>query len=620
MIKALEASGGKVFARPASTRKLLPWLGWKFSLLFPLALLGLAATMVFQMVNDSPDTVAFRVVDDVTGNPVAGALVRFDSQSFTTDSDGIAWIPSGEGAQEFTVASNGFTEITGSIAAGAADRQQVRLPKADLGGNVAAPPVDPQQVNLGGNAAAAPVDPQLASSNAQPVEGAVAAATDATPPAELTAIEGVVTSEDGTPIQGARITDGAQLVVTGKDGVFALDATKVDPSATIRVSASGYADGSFPAADGTMPVEMTLALRPIKAIYMNPNISETEADVDRLIEIVNTSDANAIVLDIKEEVIFYDSQVQFFRDAGTVRPIIDVPALLKKFHDNDIYVIARLVVFKDSIVAEENPDLAVLNNQTGDLWRDMNGVAWVNPMVHKLWEVNTDLALEAATLGFDEIQYDYIRFPTDGDLSTTDFGIPNTQESREASITKFLEMSRKKLLPTGAKVSADVFGYTLLVDDDLGIGQNFIQLADYVDYLSPMVYPSHFPNGSLAVDGHPNDFPYETIDISMRAGKRKLDGTAIQIRPWLQDFDYFDLKPYGDAEVRAQIEAAEKVGTSGWMLWDPNNRYHPGGFPEKEQNTYLPSGAGPGATPAATGTTGASNVSRGRGSARPRRP
>ena len=603
MIKAFDLSGGKVFGRPASTRKLLPWLGWKFSLLFPLALLGLAATLVFQMVVDSPGTMAFRVVDDVTGKPVPGALVRFGSQSFTTDTEGIARIPSAHGAQEFTVASNGFAEISGSLAAGVAERQQVRLPKVDVGSNVAA----------------APVEPQLASSNAQPVEGAVAAA-NATAPAAITAIEGVVTSEDGKRIQGARITDGTQLVVTGKDGVFALDATKVDPSATIRVSASGYADGSFPAADGNTPVEMTLALRPIKAIYMNPNISETEADVDRLIEIVNTSDANAIVLDIKEEVIFYDSQVEFFREAGTVRPIIDVPALLKKFHDNDIYVIARLVVFKDSLVAEENPDLAVLNNQTGDLWRDMNGVAWVNPMVHKLWEVNTDLALEAANLGFDEIQYDYIRFPTDGDLSTTDFGIPNTQETREASITKFLEMSRKKLLPTGAKVSADVFGYTLLVDDDLGIGQNFIQLADYVDYLSPMVYPSHFPNGSLAVDGHPNDFPYETIDISMRAGKRKLGGTALQIRPWLQDFNYFDLKPYGDAEVRAQIEAAEKVGTSGWMLWDPNNRYHPGGFPEKEQNTFLPAGAGPGATPAATGTTGASQVSRGRGSVRHRRP
>ncbi len=611
MIKVLDVSSGRLFARPSSPRTFLPWLGWKFSLLLPLALIGLAATLIMHFVVDTQDTIAFRVVDDASGNPVSGARVSVGTQLFTTDTEGVARIPSDQRDQDFTVASDGFAGITGSLGTQTADRQPIRLASTGTGGDIAA-------------SLTAPVDPQPAAANLQPVLGAVTTQPDGSIPSAagttVTAIEGTVTSEDGTPIQGARVTDGAQLIVTGEDGIFALDAAKIDPAATIRISASGYADGSFPAANATTPVTMALPLRPIKAIYMNPNISDTEADVDRLIEIVNTSDANAIVLDIKEEVIYYDSQVTFFRDAGTVRPIIDIPSLLKKLHDNDIYVIARLVVFKDSIVAEQNPDLAVLNNQTGGLWRDMNGVSWVNPMVHKLWEVNTDLALEAATLGFDEIQYDYIRFPTDGDLSTTDFGIPNTRETREASITKFLEMSRKKLLPTGVKVSADVFGYTLLVDDDLGIGQNFIQLADYVDYLSPMVYPSHFPNGSVAVDGHPNDFPYETIDISMRAGKRKLDGTALQIRPWLQDFDYFDLKPYGDAEVRAQIEAAEKVGTSGWMLWDPNNRYHPGGFPEKEQNTYLPAGAVPGATPAANGAPRAASISRGRGSARLRRP
>jgi len=324
--------------------------------------------------------------------------------------------------------------------------------------------------------------------------------------------------------------------------------------------------------------------RPIKALYMNPNISTTDEDVNRLIEIIDTTEANAIVIDIKEELIFYDSQVKFFQDAGTVRPIIDLPALLKKFQDRDIYTIARQVVFKDSLVAENRPDLAVLNSQTGDLWRDMNGVSWVNPMVHELWEANSDLAVEAAELGFDEIQYDYVRFPTDGDLSTTDFGIENTQENRENAILKLLKMTREKLLPTGAKLSADVFGYTLLVDDDLGIGQNFVKVAEYVDYLSPMVYPSHFPNGSIAVDGHPNDFPYETIEISMRAGKKKLGGDASQIRPWLQDFSFFDLMPYGDDEVRAQIDAAEDVGTSGWLLWDPNNEYHPGALDPEESD------------------------------------
>jgi hypothetical protein len=541
------------------------------------------------------------VIDQETGDPVFGAQVRFGTMSFATNEDGVAQIPGSELSQDFRVASQGFAAVTGSIRTGAASKQQVRLPRLDSSDNVEAAQdtyLVADDVSLSGllpeAAAAAP------RGGVTPAEVAAVAPTV---PAR-SAIEGVVMSDAGKPIQGARITDGVQLQVTGKDGMFSLDTTTIDPTATIRISAAGYADGSFPVTGQDDPIEVTLDLRPIKAIYMNPNITETKADVDRLIEMIDTTDANAIVIDIKEELVFYDTQVEFFRDAGTVTPILELPALLDELHDHDIYVIARLVVFKDSLVAEKHPDLAVLNNQTGDLWRDMNGVAWVNPMVHDLWEVNTDLALEAATLGFDEIQYDYIRFPTDGDLSTTDFGLPNTQQSRERATTKFLEMSREKLLPTGAKVSADVFGYTLLVDDDLGIGQNFIKMANYVDYLSPMVYPSHFPNGSIAVDGHPNDFPYETIDISMRAGKRKLDGSALQIRPWLQDFDYFDLMPYGDAEVRAQIEAADKVGTSGWMLWDPNNQFHPGAFPETGRDSYFPPEPGATTTPVANGMTG----------------
>jgi len=619
-MNALEASDGDLPRSSAMNTGPLPWLAWKFSLLLPFALVALAATIVFNLVAGDPDTIAFRVIDEESGNPVVGAEVRFGTTSFTTNDDGVAQIPSSDRSQDFRVDSEGFAPITGSIGADSANKQQVRLPKETFSETIPAAQdtqliannVVPTELPSGALASAAGT-----ATSDQVVTPAQEPTATATVPAR-TAIEGVVTSDAGKPIQGARITDGTQLQVTGKDGIFTLDATKIDPAATIRISASGYADGFFPVADTNEPIELALKLRPIKAIYMNPNITETKADIDRLIEIIDTTDANAIVIDIKEELVFYDTQVEFFREAGTVAPVLDLPALLEKLHDHGIYTIARLVVFKDSLVAEEHPDLAVINNQTGDLWRDMNGVAWVNPMVHDLWEVNTDLALEAATLGFDEIQYDYIRFPTDGDLSTTDFGLPNTQESRERAITKFLEMSRKKLLPTGAKVSADVFGYTLLVDDDLGIGQNFIKMADYVDYLSPMVYPSHFPNGSIAVDGHPNDFPYETIDVSMRAGKRKLGGSALQIRPWLQDFSFFDLMPYGDAEVRAQIEAAEKVGTSGWMLWDPNNQFHPKAFPETGRDRSRAPEPGSTTTPVAIGINGLRPVTRSRVRARRR--
>jgi hypothetical protein len=567
---------------PRTTTKPLPWLSWHYSAILPVALLALLATFMFAPTGEEPESIAFRVIEDGTGAPLAGVEISVGEKVMTSDAEGIVHIDKSDGVMTFRVEGDGFPAVTGNLDPNGSTRQQVSIPRlantsAGQQGQV------PSSATTGETTSTRnQVEQQLAATPPADASAASTPTTGTVRGAGTGAIEGTVLSAAGNPLQGARITDGKTLVITGKDGLFSMDRGKLAADASLTISASGYADHTITAADVTAPLDITLDVRPINAIYMNPNISTTEADVDRLIEIIDTTDANAIVIDIKEELIFYDSQVEFFRDAGTVRPIIDFPALLKKFEDRNIYTIARLVVFKDSLVAEKNPDLAVLNNQTGDLWRDMNGVSWVNPMVHDLWEANSDLAVEAATLGFDEIQYDYVRFPTDGDLTTMDFGIENTQENRENAINKFLKLSREKLLPTGAKLSADVFGYTLLVDDDLGIGQNFVLMAEYVDYLSPMVYPSHFPEGSIDVDGHPNDFPYETIEVSMRAGRTKLDGNAMQIRPWLQDFSFFDLMPYGDDEVRAQIDAAEDVGTSGWMLWDPNNEYHPGALDPEE--------------------------------------
>ena len=502
----------------------LPWLQWGYSLILPIALVGLVGTLLYSLIASGEAGPS----DDPGGELVAQTLA-------TERPADVATQPSGNAT---------------TVPAGA--------------------PTQP----------ASPPEPTI----------------QASPAAADGPVEGVVTGADGDPLQGARITDGRVLMVTGADGMFQLGDERSDPAAGVRISASGYHDWAGSMSELGSRSEVVLEPQPINALYLNPNMSGTDEDIDRFIDIINTTSANAVVIDIKEEIIYYDSQVELFVDAGTVRPIMDLAAVLQKFHDNGIYTIARLVVFKDGLVAQANPDMAVLNNVTGDLWRDDNGVAWVNPMVHALWDANADLAVEAAGYGFDEIQYDYVRFPTDGDFTTMDFGLENTQENRENSIEGFLAQAREALLPTGARQSADVFGYTLLVDDDLGIGQNFPNVAEYVDYISPMIYPSHWPDGSLAVDGHPNDFPYETIEISMRKAGEKLDGDMLRVRPWLQDFNYFDLMPYGDDEVRAQIEAVENSGASGWMLWDPNNRYHPGGLDPD------PSGATPGAATPEAGT------------------
>ena len=398
-------------------------------------------------------------------------------------------------------------------------------------------------------------------------------ASDSTPVAPGEAIEGAIVDHGGNPIQGARISNGSLLVVTGTDGLFSIASIAADVDAPLRVSASGYRDWVGSAADLRESSALVLELQPIRALYLNPSVTVSMAQVDNLIEVINTTNANAVVIDIKEEWVWYDSDVSFFQDAGTVRPAYDISSLLQKFQDNNIYTIARLVVFKDSTVAEVYPELAITDITTGGVWRDMYGVAWVNPMIEDLWTPNIDLAVEAAGYGFDEIQYDYIRFPADGDLSTMDFGREFTQETRERAIEGFLSLSRERLLSTGARQSADVFGFAMVVDDDLGIGQNLVNLSGLVDYLSPMVYPSHYSDGQFGLPGHPNDFPYEIVDISLQGGIDRLGGNALQIRPWLQDFDLYGMTPYGSEQVRAQIQAANEHGTSGWMLWDPLNRY-----------------------------------------------
>lgn len=403
--------------------------------------------------------------------------------------------------------------------------------------------------------------------------GAGAFADDKVVAAQSTLVEGVVRDETGGLIQGARITDGSTLAISDAQGIFSLERADLKEDGELRVTGSGYRDWTAAVGDLEAVTEIQLELQPIRALYLNPTVTASAAQVDDLIEVINTTNANAVVIDIKEEWVWYASEVSFFQDAGTVRPAYDIEALLQEFEDNDIYTIARHVVFKDSTVAEVYPDLAVRDVTTGGPWRDINGVAWVNPFIEELWEPNIDLAVEAATLGFDEIQYDYIRFPTDGDLSTMDVGVEFTQIQRENAIEGFLAQSRDRLLPTGARQSADVFGFTMVVSDDLGIGQNFAQLAEHVDYLSPMVYPSHYSDGQFGLPGHPNDFPYEIVDISLQGGVQLLGGNALQIRPWLQDFDLYGMTPYTSQQVRAQIQAADEWGTSGWMLWDPENRY-----------------------------------------------
>jgi hypothetical protein len=302
----------------------------------------------------------------------------------------------------------------------------------------------------------------------------------------------------------------------------------------------------------------------VRAIYMNPLFID-ESRLQGLLDLIDTTELNALVIDVKEDGIYVPTKVGLFVDAGEVDPsVLDTPALLAALRERGIYAIARVVTFRDAYIARERPDLAVMDALTGQPWQSYDGLTWLNPLKEELWAAYQEFAVELVNIGFDEIQFDYIRFPSDGDMTTLDVGVPLDEPLRASTIATFLGSCRDVIAPLGASTAADIFGYTLLVDD-IGIGQNVALLAEQADVLCPMVYPSHYPDYSILVPGTPNDYPYEVVAISMTEGAKRTD--PANLRPWLQDFSLAGMSDYGPAQVRAQIDAAIATGAGGWMLW-----------------------------------------------------
>ncbi|MBA3416338.1 MAG: carboxypeptidase regulatory-like domain-containing protein, partial [Chloroflexia bacterium] len=383
-------------------------------------------------------------------------------------------------------------------------------------------------------------------------------------------VTGLVQDATGSPIEGARVSvaDGSATTLTGPDGTYRLLGAS---SPELLIAASGYGEitASVPP---TGQVDVSLEPERIRAIFANIGVLGDPERLGRLIEIANTTEINAIVIDVKQDYIYYDTAVPFFRDIpGMVTPVFDPAELLALLDENDIYSIARTVVFKDPVVAEARPDLAVRDEVTGDLWRDMNGSAWVNAFDQELWQANADFAAELAQLGFDEVQYDYIRFPSDGDLRTADFGNDYTEELRRAAITGAVAVGAEQTRANGAAFAIDLFPTIALFGNDQGIGQTLQDLAPLADYVCLMIYPSHYELGNIpTADGHPNDFPAETVTYTLEMAEQLVPGTTQKMRPWLQDFNYpaEGYRPYDAADVREQIDATEESGASGWLLWN----------------------------------------------------
>ena len=318
----------------------------------------------------------------------------------------------------------------------------------------------------------------------------------------------------------------------------------------------------------------------VKAVYLTSWSAATESRVEEVIEIAKTTEINAVVVDIKDWSGFipYNTDVPEATEYGVERILIpDIEAFLERFHKEEIYVVARITVFQDPLLAQARPDLAIHSkSEKSSLWLDNVGLAWIDPAAKEAWDYNIAIAKDALKHGFDEVNFDYTRFPSDGDLQDMSFPLWDKTTPRNLIIKEFYKYLREKL-PQDT-LSIDLFGLST-VNFDLGIGQIIEDAYQYFDFVCPMVYPSHYAGGFLGYQ-NPAEYPYEVVKYSMENALKKLNllnqlhPTKARLRPWLQDFDLG--ATYDEKEVRSEIDAVSKAlgeNFSGFMLWSSENIY-----------------------------------------------
>jgi hypothetical protein len=317
--------------------------------------------------------------------------------------------------------------------------------------------------------------------------------------------------------------------------------------------------------------------RHVRGIYLNAWTAGSRGRRARLIDMVQRTELNTVVIDIKDAsgYVSHDSGVPIAREIGATGEIRikDLPVLLDRLQEAGIYPIARIVVAKDPLLAEGYPDLAI-QDSAGGPWLDDKGVKWLNLYHPGVREYHVQLAREMIEAGFPEIQWDYVRFPDASESLLSRAVYPQMEgRAKTQAVREFLRSSREALGADGIRVTADVFGVTTSYSKDVGIGQLWESFIDQVDVALPMVYPSHYWTGSFGFSD-PNAHPYEIVRQALRDAVRRssvVEGAG-GTRPWLQDFTLGE-PGYGPPEVRAQIQAAYDAGIQEWILWNPGSRY-----------------------------------------------
>lgn len=454
---------------------------------------------------------AVTVVTAGSQEPVAGALVNVDGATATTDAAGTATLTAMRGAN-VEVTANGHDPAESSV-----------------------PDDGPLEVVLRSNV-----------------------------------VTGTVTDADGVPLAGVRVfVDGGETMVeTDDDGAYAL--AGVPAEGTLIYKMPGYRLGEI-AIDAEMTKDLAMQPFAARALYAPAAVFEAPGRLDALLDLIDRTEVNAMVIDVKETDgrLYYSTDLETATEVGAIRetPVFDLEELLPMLKERGIYTIARMVSMKDNTSAVARPELAVRNSATGEPWRDNIGGAWLDPSAPGVAEYLASIAGDLADKGFDEVQLDYIRFFSDGPYDVADTNLPNTQSFRLPAIQRVLRVVSERLDMTKTFLAADCFPIAFIVPDDQGIGQRPEVIMPYVDYFSPMVYPSHYGPGVFGFPV-PNDHPYEVIDETLQMMNEEKEGLPVVIRPWIQDFGYGSFAPYTADQILAEMQAAADNDAKGWMIWN----------------------------------------------------
>ena len=327
----------------------------------------------------------------------------------------------------------------------------------------------------------------------------------------------------------------------------------------------------------------------VQGIYLTSWSAGSTRKMDKMFALLEKTGLNAAVIDVRDSgEMYWKTGIKLADESGANQIAVVKPEpLFERLKKHNVWPIARIAIFRDNFVPKKYPDLAV-RRLDGSVWRDRAGNAWLDPYNKKNWDYIAQVVDFALDVGFPEIQLDYVRFPSEGKMSSMVFGGRKSYDDPKAIpadvIAAFCKFIAERVRARGGQCTADIFGIISSGTKDQGIGQSLEKIAEPFDVICPMVYPSHYANGEYGI-ASPNKQPYAIIKKSLADYKKRVPNA--KVRPWLQDFSLFGVK-YGAAEVKAQIKAAKELGYEEFLLWNAGNHYTSAAFIKEKPKSTKP--------------------------------